>query len=754
MKPPQIRPLLPPAARFSLALLPALFAGAAEGPLLPPSDPYVFRSVVIGGGGFVTGIVFNPAERGLVYLRTDVGGAYRQDADARQWAPLLDWVGQADWNLVGVESLACDPSEPGRVYAAAGTYNNPGVSDGEILRSDDRGASWKRTPVPFKFGANEAGRNNGERLAVDPNDGRVLLIGTRSAGLWRSADRGASWARVASFPEFDEVLLPTRFPGGYVFPAQRTGINIIRFDGRSGRRGEPTPVIYAAASTPNASIFRSADAGATWSAVPGQPLGLRPTRSALSAAGILYVAYGSEPGPNSMTDGALWKLDTATGAWTDITPEKPAGDRHFGYGSVAVDALHPDTVLAGTWNHYYPLDEIFRSTDAGRTWVAILGGAQWDHASAPYTAPMNRHWLGDVEIDPLDSDHAIFTTGFGIWVTRDLRDADQGRPTRWSFDDQGIEETVPTVLLSPPSGPHLLSGVADVDGFRHDDLSASPPAGRFGTPAFKDTSSMAFAWARPEVVVRSGNTYKNDLVTGAYSADGGATWKAFASEPPGTVGAYWRGEGPITVSADAKTIVWSPTGVAPHLTLDRGATWFPCVGGSVNLAVVADTLNPSRFYAYDTEAGTIVVSTDGARSFKAVSGGLPVVKGRWGPAPGRLAAVPGREGEIWVIAGGTLLHSVNSGASLAAAKGVTAELVGFGKAAPGRRGPAVFIAGRVAGVEGLFRSDDSGASWVRITDERHGYGQMRALSGDPRIYGRVYFGTGGRGVLYGDRAGH
>jgi len=29
---------------------------------------------------------------------------------------------------------------------------------------------------------------------------------------------------------------------------------------------------------------------------------------------------------------------------------------------------------------------------------------------------------------------------------------------------------------------------------------------------------------------------------------------------------------------------------------------------------------------------------------------------------------------------------------------------------------------------------------------------MRALSGDPRIYGRVYFGTGGRGVLYGDRA--
>ncbi len=724
-------------------------AGAAP---LPSSERYVFHNVAIGGGGFVTGIIFNATEGGLVYVRTDVGGAYRMDGAARRWAPLIDWVNQTDWNLSGVESLASDPLEPSRVYIAAGTYNNPGVSVGEILRSADYGRTWERTPMPFRFGANEAGRNNGERLAVDPNDDRVLLLGTRSDGLWRSADFGATWAKVPSFPDFDEVLSASHYPGGYVFPAQKTGINIVRFDARSGKRGAPTPVIFAAVSTPNASIFRSTDAGATWAAVAGQPLGLRPTRSALSPTGILYVSYGKDPGPNSMTDGAVWKLDTASGAWTDITPEKPSGDRHFGYGSVAVDRIHPDTVLAGTWNHYYPLDEIFRSTDAGRTWTALLDRAQWDHSPAPYTASMNRHWLGDVEIDPLDSDHAIFTTGYGIWVTRDLRDADAGRPTRWSFEDQGIEETVPTVLVSPPSGPHLLSGVADVDGFRHDDLSVSPAAGRFGTPAFKDTSSLAFAWRHPEVVVRSGNTYKNNLLTGAYSTDGAATWKAFATEPPGTVGAYWRGEGPIAISPDAKTVVWSPTGVAPHLTRDWGATWYPCVGGSVNLAVVADTVNSSRFYAYDTEAGTLVVSSDGARSFKAVAGGLPVVKGRWGPAPGKLAAVPGHEGEFWVIANNVLLHSVNSGASIVAAKNVQAKLIGFGKAAPGRATPAIFIAGKVSGVEGIFRSDDGGSAWVRINDDRHGFGEMRALCGDPRIFGRVYFGTGGRGVLYGDRA--
>ena len=65
---------------------------------------------------------------------------------------------------------------------------------------------------------------------------------------------------------------------------------------------------------------------------------------------------------------------------------------------------------------YTPFDEIFRSTDGGRTWTALLGQAQWDHAPAPYTKTMNHHWLADLEIDPFDSDHAIFPTGYGIDV--------------------------------------------------------------------------------------------------------------------------------------------------------------------------------------------------------------------------------------------------------------------------------------------------------------------------------------------------
>ena len=168
------------------------------------SQPYIWKNVQIVGGGFVDGIILHPKEKNLRYARTDIGGAYRWNDESKRWEPLLDWVSYPDLNLMGVESIAVDPSDPERVYLACGTYTNPKTANGAILRSRDRGRTYQRTNVPFKFGANETGRGNGERLAVDPNDGRILYLGTRHDGLWKSTDAGATWNRVTSFPDIAE----------------------------------------------------------------------------------------------------------------------------------------------------------------------------------------------------------------------------------------------------------------------------------------------------------------------------------------------------------------------------------------------------------------------------------------------------------------------------------------------------------------------------------------------------------------------
>ena len=76
--------------------------------------------------------------------------------------------------------------------------------------------------------------------------------------------------------------------------------------------------------------------------------------------------------------------------------------------------------------------------------------------------------------------------------------------------------------------------------------------------------------------------------------------------------------------------------------------------------------------------------------------------------------------------------------------------VGFGRAAPGKSYPAIYLSGKVSGTAGFFRSDDQGASFARINDDAHQYGGSNVIIGDPRVFGRVYVAPGGRGILLGE----
>jgi hypothetical protein len=724
-----------------------------------PEPPYVWKNVTIGGGGFVTGIIFNPKERGLVYARTDVGGAYRKDVASDTWVPLLDGLGPPDWNLHGVESLATDPVEPNRVVIAAGTYTNPDVSNAEMLRSADYGRTWQRTPLPFKTGGNEAGRGNGERLAIDPHSNGILYFGTRRDGLWKSSDFGATWAKVESFPEVPDDSVhhqePPSAPWKFNYLAQAVGLVFVVFDAHTGSVGTPTQKIYVAVSTAATSLFCSDDTGKTWKPVKGQPLGFRPNHAALSSDGMLYVTYGDEPGPNGMRDGAVWKLDTLKGKWTNITPEKPKPAAHtFGYASVSVDSMHPSTVIVGTWNRHDPHDEIFRSTNSGKTWSPLLGNPEWDHSVAPYTKTMHHHWLSDVEIDPFDPGHVLFTTGYGIWASRNILDADSGKPTKWSFDDRGLEETVPLALISPPVGPQLLSGVGDIDGFSHDDLNVSPSA-RFDAPGFKNTEWLDYAEGMPKLIVRSGTTYGRDRILGAWSEDSGSHWKGFSTEPPAPTEGRPFGPGPstgpIAITADAGAIIWTTHGNPPYLTRNRGATWLPIEGAPVDLRVVGDRVDAKVLYGYDTTTGVLYVSRNGGASMSVELRGLPVVPKRRWSAYADLRAVPGKQGELWLAVEGKLLHFTDSGRALKTLESVeAASAVGFGKPALGQTYPALFVAAKIQGIHGIYRSQDAGLSFKRINDDAHQFGSITHVTGDPRVFGRVYFATGGRGIIYGE----
>jgi len=63
----------------------------------------------------------------------------------------------------------------------------------------------------------------------------------------------------------------------------------------------------------------------------------------------------------------------------------------------------------------------------------------------------------------------------------------------------------------------------------------------------------------------------------------------------------------------------------------------------------------------------------------------------------------------------------------------------------------LFVAGVIAGRQSVFRSDDGGGHWADVLDPAHRFGWLPdAMAADPRVPGRVYLGTNGRGVLYGE----
>jgi chitodextrinase len=561
-------------------------------------------------------------------------------------------------------------------------------------------------------------------------------MGTRNNGLWRSTDFGATWAQVTSFTALGQSGL---------------GVGWIEFDSSSATAGNVSQRIYVGVAGSSNTIYRSVDGGATWALVPGQPAAGMPHHGKLAAGnGTLYVTYGDQPGPYQMATGAVWKYTVSSGAWTNITPLVPFqnGEQGFGYGGLAVDGTSPNTLMVATMSRWGPVDDIFRSTNGGTSWVSVTARKTMDTSAAPYlnwhATPKLGWMIGSLEIDPFNSNKFLYGTGATVFGSDQATTLDAATGTiTISSRAQGLEETAVLDLISPPSGPPLISALGDIGAFRHDSLSTVPALGMADNPIYGSTNSLDYAELAPSVVLRIGNQAVGDVTRAAYSTNGATSWQPVATEPENP-----EGSGYAAVSADGASFVWAPSQRPPSFSLNRGSTWAASTGGvPAGAQVRSDRVNSNKFYAFIN--GTFYVSTNRGASFTAAATGLPT---------GSLyfKAVPGREGDIWLTTGyGGLYHSTNSGASFTQVAGVTeAYTVGFGMAAPGQSYQAVYLNGIIDGVNGVFRSDNAGVTWVRINDDAHQYGWIgRAITGDPRVYGRVYFSTNGRGIVYGDRVG-
>lgn len=748
------------------------------------SGPMAWTSVKIGGGGYIPGLIFHPTTPNLLYARTDIGGAYRWDPASSSWVAITDGFGPTEGGFHGAESIALDPNDDQRVFMTTGMYTWQG--DGRLYISSDRGDHWQHVDLPFPVGSNNNGRAIGERLMVDPNQPSTLFYGSRTAGLWKSVDAGQTWQQVPSLSSFVMSGDQANAANG----GSPIGVEQVVFDTSTKGTGKATQTIYTAVAPDYAglagltfSLYKSTDGGATWAGVSTPVTGAHIPHMVRAADGVFYIVFTGGSGPGAGGPASLYKFDGVN--WTLLNSARPPDQwTSFGYGGMSVHGSGPTTRIAlgitNTWGNWQGQPIVALSDDAGKTWREIASSTPHTPADGGFSG-----WVDDVEIDPSNPEHILHVTGGGVWSTLN---ASAAAPS-WDFEVNGIEETANVSMMSaPPGAPYkLLNSSMDVGMLLHTDLTQSPVLGPKDATGFNTGFSADAAWSAPSYMAAIGAPRWNTTVAGSYSTDSGKTWSAFKTNHPDAL-ANSSGESNIAVTKKYNA-VWAVANSVPYYTTDSGATWLPTnlpaiARMSVNRAyrVVADRRNPNKVYAYDSGGawwgtpGKFYRSVDGGRTFTASTDPTVSSLRANNYQTTSLAVNPYAEGDVWLADGLDLYHSVDSGATWTKLN-VTesdwgahpdwsswfhpevygASVVTLGKPAPGAKySAAVYMVGRMkgvggaAGVWGVYRSDDAGASWSRVNDDLHQFGGIGTMAADQNVYGRLYISGGGRGILYGN----
>ena len=377
-------------------------------------------------------------------------------------------------------------------------------------------------------------------LAVDPKDANVLYAGTFGGGVWKSADGGSSWARLAGLPAEETVNAVAVHPAASrtLLAAGYTGLwrstdsgatwtkvldQKVQQPAMTGIAFDPATPATVWASADNdgfpTGVFKSTDAGATWK--PAN-VGINPNsrvRGVAVARDGKAVFAASEDGVYVSTDGGA--------TWTSALPGKAAHSVATGDG----------LVLAGTNG-----DGVLRSTDGGKSWEETTTDAKWIgntvYALLASTATpglcfasMPNRVLRSVDGG---ATWKTFSRGFN-WVNFRALALDEKTGTVWAGSGRdGVVKTtdggatwtkgagflsleVTTVLVDPSSPKRLLVGTTQGGVHLSEDGGASWSLSNEGLNNRAVLSLAADPAAK--------GTFLAGTRKGAYlSTDGGATW--------------------------------------------------------------------------------------------------------------------------------------------------------------------------------------------------------------------------------------
>ena len=407
-----------------------------------------------------------------------------------------------DWRMSGpsggdVRALVVDPSDPERFYF--------GTLDGQIYTSTDGARTW-RLLINFN-----RPRLFVDHIIVDPRNSKVLYVATHrhkdAGGFFKSTDGGMTWKES---PELRNEAL------------------------HSLTQADRNPNILLAGTFNG--IYRSADAGETWSALPTantpglvhvESLAIDPRDTNIIYAGTWYLPYKSTDG------GQTWRI-IKKGIIDDSD-----------IFAIDLDPRNPNHVIMSACSG------IYETHDGGENWGKVEG------------IPSQSRRTRAILQHPTTAGVVFAGTTEGFW-----RSAKGGAKGSWMVTTSRQLE-INSITVHPRTPETIFIGTNNYgvmvsrDGGRNFLPTNSGFSGRFVNTIVTDRELSNRIYA----------TTINTTTGGGFffvSNDGGASWQpSMRNMPPRLIG--------YTILQDDRdgNTVYLGTNLGVYRSLDRGASWAP-----------------------------------------------------------------------------------------------------------------------------------------------------------------------------------
>ena len=347
-----------------------------------------WQDLKVGGGGFVRGLIVH--SDGTMVGRTDSSGAYLWNGSS--------WVQLVTNTSMPASYIASRPIDVGGASGGAGVYEvaiapqNSNIMymnfGGLIFSSTNKGTTWTQTNFPSQGAGcspNDSYAQNGQKMAVDPNNSNVVYAGTETNGMYVTTNGGSSWTQASGVPV-----------------GTGAGITGILFYPGGGTVGGVTQVIYA--SSNGGGVYHTTNGGSNWALLSGGPT--KVVYAAIDSSGNYY-AVGNGGANLFKYSGGKWSIIAAPGSG-DILQ------------SVAVNPFNISEVVATGVG-----GQLYISNNAGSSFAAINRDTSLSTPAIPWLldansfngSPSPYFYLdtGGLAFSPVTNGLLYLSGGTGMW---------------------------------------------------------------------------------------------------------------------------------------------------------------------------------------------------------------------------------------------------------------------------------------------------------------------------------------------------